>query len=284
MKPTSYVKISGGPEIAVYDIGGSGPDLLLCHATGLCGPTLGPLATLLLVRFHCVILDSRTHGRSSAPPDGSFHWSGFGSDILAVARALDLRKPVGFGHSCGGASLLLAEEEEPGTFAQLFCYEPVIYPSDDPPPPLPGNKMAEAALHRRETFGSFEEAYSNFAGKEPFAGFSEEALRAYVENGFVPDGAGVRLACDRVHESEIYINGASHDAFRNLARVRCPVELACGTEDPFLGPDTQRMIRERLNGSGQAARLQVFEGFGHFGPLAHPDAVAGWILDTAITG
>ena len=98
-----------------------------------------------------------------------------------------LDRPCGFGHSCGGAALLLAEEARPGTFAGLYCFEPVIYPGDDPlAPTFEGNPLAAGALRRREAFGSRREAIANFAGKAPFDRLDPDALAAYVDNGFAP--------------------------------------------------------------------------------------------------
>src|ERR1019366_380065 len=124
-----------GVELAVYDFGGTGPDLLLVHATGFCAGVLLPLATALSDRFRCHALDLRGHGRSGRPPDGDYTWSGFGTDVLTVVDRLGLEGAAAFGHSCGGASLLLAEQGRPGTFRGLYLFEPVVLP--DRPVPFP---------------------------------------------------------------------------------------------------------------------------------------------------
>ena len=103
-----------GVGIAVYDFGGDGEDLLLVHATGFCGEMFGPLARSLDHRFRCWGLDLRAHGRSGWPANGDFAWSGFRTDVLTVIDHLGLSRPYAFGHSCGGAAILLAEEGRPG--------------------------------------------------------------------------------------------------------------------------------------------------------------------------
>jgi pimeloyl-ACP methyl ester carboxylesterase len=270
-----------GTSIATYDLGGEGPDLLLVHATGFCGAVLEPLATALAPSFHCTALDLRFHGRSGRSPD-DHSWERFGDDILAVVDQLGLDHPFGFGHSCGAASLLLAEEARPGTFAGLFCFEPVVFAGPPEPPVTVGNPLAEGALRRRETFPSAEHAYANFAGKPPFGTLDETVLRRYIACGFevVPaeeggDGATVRLRCRREDESAVYAHGRSHTAFVRLDRVVCAVALACGAATDAFGPDALAADAERLAHS----TVDVVPGLGHFGPLEAPAVVAALVVE-----
>ena len=260
-----------GVEIAVHDLGGTGPEIVLAHATGFHSMVFAPLARELEARFHCFGLDLRGHGRSGVRKDLDFHWDGFATDVLAVVEALGLVRPFGIGHSCGGAALLLAEERSPGTFAGLYCFEPVVLPLDEPPGPERENPMAAAARQRRETFSSRAEAYANYRSKAPLSSLSPDALAAYVELGFEdqPDGA-VRLSCRREHEALVYEQSATHHAYRDLGRVACPVTLAAGGRTDTLGEEALSLLEARL----EVARVEVLAGLGHFGPLERPDLVA----------
>ena len=53
-------------------------------------------------------------------PTADFAWSGFATDVLAVVDQLGLDRPSGFGHSCGGAAVLLAEEADPACSVPLL--------------------------------------------------------------------------------------------------------------------------------------------------------------------
>ncbi len=263
---------------AVEGDGTDAVDLLLVHATGFCAAVFDPLVAALPPGFRCVTLDLRFHGASGRPDPVTYDWSGFAADVLATVDQLGLDHPVAFGHSCGGASLILAEEHRPGTFAALYCFEPVIMPSDEPrPPEVEGNPLATGALRRRESFASASDAFANFSSKPPFDTLDPAALRAYVEHGFelIPDSEGgdgeaVRLRCRREDESQIYAHGGSHDAFLHLGSVACPVTLVCGATTDAFGPDVLAADAARL----PQASIQVLDAMGHFGPLEAPATVA----------
>jgi pimeloyl-ACP methyl ester carboxylesterase len=273
-----------GLQIATYDFGGEGPDLLLAHATGFCAGVFVPMARHLAADFHCWGIDLRAHGRSDSPPDGDFSWSGFGIDILTAIDHLGLDHPFGFGHSCGGASVLLAEESLPGTFRALYCYEPVVFPPvvfSGPPTDLDGNPMSEAARRRRETFPSPTDAFLNFSSKPPFGDLDPDALQAYVDYGFetVPpeeggDGMTIRLRCRRDDEAEVYAHGSSHDAFPHLHEIGCPVWLVGGDATSTIDISFLQADAEQL----PASTIEVVPGVGHFGPLQQPDRVAASII------
>jgi pimeloyl-ACP methyl ester carboxylesterase len=280
MAASGRVTTPDGVGISYYDFGGNGPPLLLAHATGFCGPVLAPLAAHLGSSFHCIALDERAHGASDPPPHENFDWHGFATDVLTVVDHLGLERPFGFGHSCGGAALLLAEEARPGTFAALYCFEPVVYPGDEPLAPIiEGNPLAAGALRRREVFGSRREAIANFAGKAPYDRLDGVVLTAYVDNGFASvDGNGIRLRCRREHEAMVYSHAFSHDAFAHFGEVRCPVTLACGADTDGFGPDLLSAFAQRL----VAPTTVVLPGLGHFGPLEDPGAVAASVLGSLV--
>ncbi|HZQ27345.1 MAG TPA: alpha/beta hydrolase [Acidimicrobiales bacterium] len=267
---------SGSARIAAYDFGGDGPDLLLAHATGFHAHAWLPVVEHLRDRFHCYAFDERAHGHSTPPADGDYDWHRFADDALAVADGFGLHRPCVAGHSCGGALVLLAEQARPGSFRALWCYEPVIFPTDEPPPPDTENPLSAGARRRREVFPSLEAAYENFAAKPPMSRFDPAALRAYVEHGFAPvEGADgeVRILCRGADEASTYDAGLFHDAFPRLREVIPPVTLVCGEHTDAFGVDALRLDAARL----PHARLEVLPGLTHFGPFEDPAAIAASI-------
>lgn len=269
-----------GVEIAAYLLGGSGPALLVAHATGFCAAVLGPMVDRLRDTVRVVAFDERGHGASGRPRSGNFDWQRFADDALAVLDGYGLHQVLGFGHSCGGAALLLAEMARPGTFRGLYLYEPVVPPIDGPLPFDPADNPLSAGARRRRTgFASREEALANFTAKAPFDVLAPEVLAAYVDNAFrFAPGGGIELRCARDDEARIYEAGFTHHAYQHLDEIRCPVTVACGELTDALGPDTLSPVVARL----PHAELTVLPGLGHFGPLEDPEAVARSIRGSAI--
>jgi pimeloyl-ACP methyl ester carboxylesterase len=276
LEPVTWVTTKDGVRVAAYDFGGVGDDLLLVHATGFCGAVLAPLAAELVHWHHCWAIDLRAHGRSQRPPTGDFRWSGFADDVASTIEHLGLQHPLGLGHSCGGAAIVLAEESSPGTFAALYCYEPVILPADTPGTASEDNPLTGGARRRRATFPSAEDAFVNFSVKSPFCDLDPEVVRLYMEEGLelIPepeggDGRAVRLRCRPEDEAAIYAQAAAHGAFARLGSVSCPVTLACGEQTEAFGSSLLAAHAARLGD----ARVEVLLRLGHFGPLEDPIAV-----------
>lgn len=270
------VRSSDGVDLALHDLGGDGPPLLLCHATGFHGRVWLPIASHLQHR-RCWALDFRGFGDSTPPLDGNFEWHGFGDDVLAVVDHLGLTDVQAVGHSKGGAALLLAEQARPGTFERLFLFEPIVFPPNpeqwtegDQPPP---NSLAESARRRRETFPSIEDAIENFASKPPMASLDPDALDAYVRHGFRPtDDGQVTLKADREHEARCYENGGSHRAFAGLATTNART-IVIGSGDGAGPAQLAPIIADQLpNGT-----YRQMADLNHFGPLQAPDVVASAI-------
>lgn len=269
--PTRPVRTNDGLRLAAYDCGGRGPDLLLAHATGFHAHVWLPVVERLRDDFHCYAFDERGHGDSETPPDGNYDWHQFADDAFRVVEELRLQRPLAAGHSAGGALLLIAEETKPGTFERLWCYEPVIFPSEEPLGDARESPLAAGARRRREVFASRDAAYENYASKPPFSRLAPESLRAYVDFGFddLDDGT-VRLKCRGEEEARTYGMAAHHRAFAGLAGVACPVTLLCGEQTDAFGPAMIEPVAERI----PAGHLQVMPGLTHFGPLENPDAIA----------
>jgi pimeloyl-ACP methyl ester carboxylesterase len=266
------VPSTDGVELAVHDLGGSGPPLLFAHATGFHGRAWQPIADELGDSWHCWAPDLRGHGDSTVPASGSFSWYGFAEDIRAVVEALGIEGAPAVGHSKGGASLLLAESERPGTFSALWLFEPIVVPPMGSPPP-DDNVLAAGAAKRRAVFDSYEAAIENYAAKPPLSVLRADALDAYVRHGFAeqPDGS-VRLKCAPEVESEVYRMAGQHDGFDRLPQVQCPVIVAA-SGDGGMPATIAPLVAEAL----PRGRLERFDQLGHFGPMQDPAAVAAAI-------
>jgi len=269
----------GGPALAVHAWGGDGPPVLLAHPTGFHGVVWAPVASALVdAGRHVWSFDFRGHGDSDPAPGGDYDWAGFGADVGAVVDHLDLAgQPglLGVGHSKGGAALLQAEADRPGTFERLYCFEPIVFPTDDPPPPDPANPMSAAARRRRAVWPDRDAAFESYSSRPPLSVLDPEALRAYVDHGLRdrPDGT-VELKCTPEHEARVYETGGRNGMYSRLGAIRCPVVVACGAPTDAINEAVAGMLAARL----PRGRVEVFEGLGHFGPLQDPERFATAVL------
>jgi pimeloyl-ACP methyl ester carboxylesterase len=271
---TVRIESTDGVSLALHDMGGSGPALIICHATGFHGRAYSPMARALVAHHHVWAIDFRGHGASTPPSTGDFAWSGMAHDLLACIDAIGTSAVLAFGHSLGGAAVLLAETSRPGSIAAAYLYEPIVLPrelvigrTDNP--------LGEAARRRREVFGSKAEALMRYASRPPLSVLRSDALAAYVEDGFVELADGtVRLACLPEHEARTF-ECEEKMTLDRIDGLALPITVGAGMVGGSPNPaDFAATIVERLvNG-----RLVEYEHLGHFGPLESPDQIAAEVL------
>jgi pimeloyl-ACP methyl ester carboxylesterase len=242
--------------------------MLCTHGTGFHAWMWWRGADELARSHHVWSLDLRGHGSSDPSPDRTYlDWWAYASDVLAAVDGLGLERPVGVGHSLGGASLLLAELARPGTFSALWCYEPII-----PPPGARHEEgtpdLAEMARRRRNRFDSLDAAAANYRSKPPFAGFAPGALEDYVDHAFVDDGEGVSLVLPGPEEATCYEGAGTSGAWDRLGELQLPVTVAGGGETAGAAAWVPA-IAARIAG----ARVERFDDLGHFGPMEDPGRV-----------
>jgi len=264
---TERVASTGGVDLALHHFGGTGPTLMICHATGFHALCYAPMMPQLTEHFEVWGADFRGHGASTAPDDGDFVWSGFSDDLLAAIDHIGPTSVRAFGHSMGGAATLLAEKSRPGVIEAAWLYEPIIFP----PSVMPRNSMmSQAASKRRREFDSKADALLRYAGRPPLGTLRADALANYVEHGFHDTADGkVTLACAPEHEAATFDNaGVSVDAVRELT-VRATI--ACGK--PEEGPNPAEFAHPTAEALPNG-ELREYLGLTHFGPMQDPNRIA----------
>ncbi len=269
---------SDGVDVVVHDLGGTGQAILLSHATGFHGRCYEPLAAELADRFHSYAVDYRGHGATAAPHDWDVNWEAYGDDALAVARSLAPSGGlVGFGHSMGGTALLMAAHRDPELFDVIVAFEPISFPPPEPGAERPPSLLVSGARRRRRTFASRDEAYENYASKPPLDAFVPEALRAYVDHGFVDTADGIALACDPELEARTFEKGGDQHSWDLLPEIRTRVVVVAGKVEDVGPSAVAAEIAERLPNS----RYVECPELDHFGPMTDPRDMARVIADAA---
>ena len=264
--------------MALHDLGGDGPPVLLTHANGFCGQMWRPVARELASVARCWALDFRGHGDSVSGPDEDYNWDGMADDVLAAVDALDPAPRLAVGHSLGGASILKAEQARPGTFDRAWVYEPVTIPGFVLPPDGV-RALGDIARMRKEFFESRQAAYDRYASRPPFSLLDPEVLRIYVDDGFreLPDGT-VTMKCPRNVEATIFEN-PDREAFDRLGEVSTAVTVATSNDN-----DPPAMVASFIAENLPNGTLVRFDDLTHFGPFQAPPpiatSIAAALLDT----
>jgi pimeloyl-ACP methyl ester carboxylesterase len=271
-----------------YDWGGTGPTLMMAHATGLHAHAWLPLVKHLRASFHCIGVDLLGQGASSVPDDGDLGWHGVSETLALVLDHFDLsgRGDVyGIGHSQGGYAVLAAELLRPGTFASLFVYEPVVFPLQPgakPGDPWADNPMATITLRRRPTFASAEQAIANFSAKPPFGQCDADVVRSYVhwgfrETGVVIDGEReITLVCPPEVEASLFAYSRTN-IFDDLTHINCPIVFGLGSV-----PGNFSEVVTQAAARAKHGTLLEFPGRTHFGILEGVEEMATVVCETLL--
>jgi len=264
---THIISSSRGIDLAVHHFGGSGPTLMIAHATGFHAHCYVPMLPYLQPHFDVWAVDFAGHGASTAPADGDYAWSGYAGDLLDAIGHTGASSVRAFGHSMGGTATLLAEKERPGVIETAWLYEPIIFP----PEIVPRNSMmAEAAGKRRREFDSRASALHRYASRPPLGIMRSDALANYVEFGFHDTDAGtVTLACTPETEAATFNNAET--SVEHIRALRPRIVVACGhTEE---GPNPAEFAGPTVDALANA-ELRRYEQLSHFGPMQDPSRVA----------
>lgn len=265
---TEFVESHDGIKIALHHLGGDGPPLVVCHATGFCGQAYRPMVAGLTQVFSVWAIDFRGHGASQITAQATMVWEDYARDLLAAVGHLGGGPVPAIGHSLGGATTLFAEVLQPRTFSAAWLFEPIVFPPVFLHKP---SVMAAAAERRRAEFDSRAEALARYASRPPLNLLRADSLASYVEHGFIDTDTGtVRLACRPHHEAMTFAN-AGVVTTELVASVQMPVVIAAGTDDP---DDAAAAFAPPAATALPNGELALFDHMGHFGPLQSPNRIA----------
>jgi pimeloyl-ACP methyl ester carboxylesterase len=274
-----FLTTDEGPRLAVHELGGEGPVVLICHATGFCGQAYQPLARLLAAHFTVWAIDFPGHGDSDLPKDGDFAWTAMVGPLVQAAKAIS-SEPLAcvVGHSMGAAVALQTAVEHPDLFACAYVFEPAITATTPPGGRSGANPMANSALRRQDTFGSKAAAMWRYAARPPMNQLDAASLAAYVEYGFATQQDGsATLKCTPESEARTFESSGGIN-LETLATAPLPTLCVAGGE---AGSPIAAMVPP-LAAALPNAELRIHRHLGHFGPLQSPGLIAEDIVNHAL--
>jgi non-heme chloroperoxidase len=114
-----FIKVDSNVKLEVLDWGGSGMAVILLAGAGNDAHTVDKIAPKLVdAGYHVYGISRRGFGESSIPLTG-YEADRLGDDVLAVIKALKLKRPVLAGHSLAGEELSSVASRHPEKVAGL---------------------------------------------------------------------------------------------------------------------------------------------------------------------
>jgi len=259
---------------------GDQPSILFVHATSF-HARIWSQVIAHLTDFHCVAIDLRGHGRSSAAPPPYF-WNFFADDLIEVGEALGLSGAIGVGHSIGGHAVTLAAARQPNLFSRLLLIDPVIFP---PEMYVGVVELNHFAARRRNQWNSPDEMYERFKDRPPFNAWNPAVLRDYVDYGLLPNpnGEGFILACTPEFEAASYNYGTATNIYPEIATIQIPVTIlrAHRSSDNFTLNMADSPTAPDLASHFAHSTDVYLPDHSHFIPMEAPELVADYVRKVA---
>jgi pimeloyl-ACP methyl ester carboxylesterase len=230
------------------------PTLLFLHHFGGSGRTWEPVIRILKDQFHCLAVDLRGFGNSSAA--SSYTISDMADDVLEVIQQHQLNHLVLIGHSMGGkvAQAVAARG--------LDGLEGLVLVASSPPTPEPMEDNERERL--LNAYGKRDAALetNRKIAKLPINPVDLEQL---IEDN---------LRCAKTAWRAWLEVGSKEDTSNLVSSITCKTLIVAGGADGGLpAPILEREIKTRISGSS----LEIIPGSGHLLPLEVPLALAGLI-------
>lgn len=273
---TTLIDSSDGVRVALHDLGGTGPPLLMLHATGFHGRCYRAIAEHLGDHFHVWAPDLRGHGDSITPGATPLGWASMVDDVLAISEQLAVDSWVVAGHSMGGAVAAKTAYLHPGLISAAWVFEPVIFPATAVATANRGNMLAETARRRRHHFDSFDEAIERYAAAPPYAQVSRNVIGDYVMFGFVETDTGITLKTPGETEARVF-EGVDLELFAQLPSISVPFTVA-SSQDGNPPSQVSGQITDQFPNGRSVAWLHNT----HFGPFENPQRAATEILTAVL--
>ena len=271
----------------LFDLGGSGPIVLLAPANGFPPETYTSALEPLLAGHRVVSLPPRAMWPDAGmPPERPGSWTELADDLLEGMRQHDLPPVVAIGHSFGGVVSLLAAVREPSRFRGLALLDPTILPpammaeirEQRERGEMSFRPLVQGARKRRDRFESTGEAFDYWRQKPLFADWPDDAVWAYARAMLRTgdEGEGFVLSWSSAWEA-YYYESFYTDTWDDVDKLdpAIPVLVVGGARSETFLPASAALFRARLR---HGTHLHIPER-GHLFPLSAP-AETGRVLQS----
>jgi non-heme chloroperoxidase len=269
------ITTSDGTEIFYKDWGAKdAPPIVFHHGWPLSADDWDNQMMFFLGQGYRVIAhDRRGHGRSTQTDTGN-EMDTYAADVIALAKALDLRGAVHVGHSTGGGEVArYVARAEPGRVAKavlISAVPPVMVRSDRNPGGLPievfDGYRAQLAANRAQLYRDI--ATGPFYGfNRPEAQVSEGVIANWWRQGMM---GGIKAHYDCIEAF------SETDFTEDLKAIDVPVLVMHGDDDQIVPYADSAPLSAELLKNGT---LKTYRGLPHGMCTTHADVVNADLLD-----
>lgn len=251
----------GDRSIAVHD-SGAGDPVIPVHSGGFSARQWRKLGEALKSTHRVLAPDLLGYGGSSPWPLGTPFTAD--EDLAALEALLDsLEAPAHLvGHSYGGLLAMKLALSRPLAVRSLALFEPVAFSILDEPSDTAARASLETVQH--EYRAGETGADDVWLGKFVDWWNGPGAWNQMAEEG----RAGFRAVGWKVFQEVLSI-GADRTPRATWGTIAVPTLLLGGERTPY----TERRVIEKLAATLPRAKLVIFGGMGHMGPITHANTV-----------
>ncbi len=269
-------------EICYFEWGraGTGPPILLLHATGFHARCWDKVVEAFPDDTHVIAVDQLGHGRSDKP--AITDWAMIAGATAELLESLGIRFAVGVGHSMGGQCLVQVAARLPDLFERLVLIDPVIMDRTAYQNPGDFSATYEMVAKRRNSWTGPDAMIERFQDRHPYKLWDPAVLRDYCEYGLLPDGeGGYALACPPQTEASVYATSATIDPWSMIDEITLPVTILRAPQikqddvfDFASSPTPPELAESFVRGTDI-----YLPDLTHFMPMQDPKRIAELILD-----
>ena len=229
---------------------GSGDAVVMLHGLGGTSNTFCPQVLGLNGNYRTIRPDLPGSGRS--PCTASITIQSLADLAARAARALGVERAHFVGHSMGTIVCQLIATQQPELVRTLTLFGPIHAPAEG------GRKglRDRAAKARAEGMGGIADQIVEATLSRDTKSSQPVAVALVREFVMRQDAEGYARNCEALAAAEP----------ADLNRIRCPVRLVTGDEDPVAPASNARSMAERL----ADARVQILNKCGHWSTIERP--------------
>ena len=260
----AHIEIGGKPHRVYFEEAGAGIPLLCLHTAGSDGRQFRAVLNdpQITRHFRVVAFDMPWHGKSSPPAgwekeDYKLTTAAYTGQIMAVARALGLDRPVVMGCSIGGRIVLDLALKHPTLLRALVGLQSAAYVERY----YESAWLNHAEVHGGQACGAI--AYGLMSPLSP------EAQRWETVWHYMQGGPGV-------FTGDLFFYQVEGDIRARIGAIDttlCPLYMLTGEYDYSAAPQDTEAAAARIKG----ARVTIMKGLGHFPMSENPEAFLDYL-------